>query len=39
MTPKEKFKQLTNLDYNAANIIRLNSDHPSVLEDNVIALL
>jgi len=26
MTPKEKFKQLTNLDYNAANIIRLNSD-------------
>ena len=25
MTPKDKFKQLTNLDYNAANIIRLNS--------------
>ena len=27
MTPKEKFKQLTNLDYNAASIIRLNSTY------------
>ncbi len=26
MIPKEKFKQLTNLDYNAASIIRLSSD-------------